>query len=59
MLARGKLNSVESKMSEALINSQISHEDFITIINEEKNYKELKESIRIIKGQEDKKIDID
>ena len=59
MLARGKLNSVESKMSEALINSQIINEDFKTIINEEKNYKELKESIRIIKGQEDKKIDID
>ena len=29
-----------------------------TIINEERNYRELKESIRMIKGQEDKKIDI-
>ena len=38
-----------------LLNDQISHEDFIAIINEEKNYRELKESIRIIKGQEDKK----
>ena len=55
MLARSKLNSIEGKISEALINNQISHEDFITIINEEKNYRELKESIRIIKGQEDKK----
>ena len=34
MLARSKLNSVESKVSEALINSKISHEDFLTIINE-------------------------
>ena len=59
MLARSKLNSIESKMSEALINNQISHEDFITIINEERNYRELKESIRMMKGQEDKKIDID
>ena len=58
MLARGKLNSIESKISEALINNQISHEDFITMINEERNYRELKESIRIVKGQEDKKIDI-
>ena len=32
MVARSKLNSVESKISEALINNQISHEDFITII---------------------------
>ena len=37
MLARGKLNSIESKISEALINNEISHEDFMTIINEEKN----------------------
>ena len=59
MLARSKLNSVESKISEALINNQISHEDLITIINEEINYRELKENIRMMKGQEDKKIDID
>ena len=58
MLARGKLNSIESKISEALIYNQINHEDFITMINEERNYRELKESIRIVKGQEDKKIDI-
>ena len=55
MLARSKLNSIENKISEALINNQISHEDLITIINEERNYRELKESIRMMKGQEDKK----
>ena len=43
MLARSKLNSIESKISEALINNEISHEDFMTIINEEKKYRELKE----------------
>ena len=62
MSARSKLNSIESKISEALINNQISHEDFLTIINEERNYRELTESIRMIKGQEGKKkkkIDID
>ena len=36
-LARSKLNSIESKISEALINNETSHEDFMTIINEEKN----------------------
>ena len=55
MLARSKLNSIESKTSEALMNNKISHEDFMTIITEERNYKELKESIRTIKGQEYKK----
>ena len=57
MLARIKLSSIEGKKSEALINSEISHEDFMTIINEEINYRELKENIRMMKGQEDKKID--
>ena len=59
MLARSELNSIESKISQALMNNQISHEDFMTIINEERNYRELKESIRMMKGQEDKKTDID
>ena len=57
MLVRS--NSIESKISEALINNQITHEDFMTIINEERNYRELKESIRMMKGQVDKNIDID
>ena len=39
MLARSKLNSIESKISEALINNEISHEDFMTIINEEMKYR--------------------
>ena len=51
MLARTKLNSIESKISEALINSEIGHEDFMTIINEEKKYRELKESIRMMNTQ--------
>ena len=38
MLARSKLTSIESEISEALINNEISHEDFMTIINEEKNF---------------------
>ena len=51
MLAGSKLNSIESKISEALINNEISHEDFMTIINEEKKYRELKESIRMMNSQ--------
>ena len=38
MLARSKLNSTESKISETLINSEISHEDFMTTSNKEKKY---------------------
>ena len=36
MLARSKLNSIEGKISEALMNNQISYEVFMIIINEEK-----------------------
>ena len=51
MLARSKLNSIKSKISEVLINNEISHEDFMAIINEEKKYQELRESIRMINSQ--------
>ena len=48
LLARRKLNRIESKISEALMNNENDHEDFLTIINEGKNFRELKESIRMI-----------
>ena len=49
ILAKSKLNSIKSEIYEAPINDEISHQDFVTIINEEKNYQELRESIRIRK----------
>ena len=55
VLARSKLNSIEIKISEALINNQINHEDFMKIINEKRNYRELKENIRIMKVKKIKK----
>ena len=51
MLARSKLSSIESKISEALINNEMSHEDFMMIINEEKKYRRLNESIRMMNSQ--------
>ena len=51
MLAKSKLNSIESEISEVLINNEIIHEDFMAIINQERNYRELKESIIVIKSQ--------
>ena len=37
MLARSKLIGIERKISKALIDNEIGHEDFETIINKEKN----------------------
>ena len=51
ILAGSKLNSIESKTSEALTNNEISHKDFMTILIEEKKYWELKESIRTMNSQ--------
>ena len=51
MLARRKLNSIETKISEGLINNEISHDDFMLIINEEKSYRKLKKSIRLMNSQ--------
>ena len=51
MLARSKLNSIESKISEALVHSEISHEDFMTIINEKNIYQQLNESIGMMNSQ--------
>ena len=51
MLARIKLNIIESKISKALMNNEISHEDFTTILNEENKYRELKESINMMISQ--------
>ena len=60
MLARSKLNSIESKISKALTKNEISHEDFMTVINEERNYRKLKESIRMINSlrSDSEKIDL-
>ena len=38
MLAKSKLNSIETLMSQALIDLDISHEEFKTIVNENEKY---------------------
>ena len=45
MLARSKLNSIESKISKAWMDNEISHEDFETIINEEENTENWKKTL--------------
>ena len=46
MLAKSKPNSIETLMSQALIDFDISHEEFKTIANEKEKYEQMKESIR-------------
>ena len=46
MLVKSKLNSIESLMPQALIDLDISHEEFKTIVNEKEKYDQMKESVR-------------
>ena len=54
MLAKSKLNSMETLMSQALIDLDISHKEFKTIANEKEKYEEMKENIRNIKSTDQK-----
>ena len=51
MLARSKLNSIETSTSKALMDYEVSHEEYQTIINGQEKYRKMKEDIRTIKSQ--------
>ena len=46
MLTKSKLNSIETRISRVLINMEISHEEFITILNEKGKYEKMKYNLR-------------
>ena len=52
MVAKSKLNCIETLMSQALIDLDRSHEEFKTIVNEKEKYEEMKESVRNIKSSD-------
>ena len=61
-LKRSKLKRIKTLLSQVLIDTEISHEEFITISNEKDEYEKMKENIRTTKSsyelnkEEDKKI---
>ena len=46
MLAKSKLNSIESLISQELIDMEVSHEEFITIFNEKDKYEKMRDNLR-------------
>ena len=46
MLAKGKLNSIETLISLALIDLEISQEEFVAIFKEKDKYEKMKENGR-------------
>ena len=51
MLAKSKLNSIETLLSQALIDMEISHEEFITILKERDKYEKMKGNLRSENGK--------
>ena len=47
MLAKSKFNSIDTLISQALIDMDISHEEFITILKEKDRYEMMKENLKI------------
>ena len=46
MVAKSKLNTIETLISQALIGMDISHEKFVTILNETDKYERIKDNLR-------------
>ena len=46
MLAKSKLNNIENLVSQALINMEISHEEYIAVLKEKDKYEKMKENLR-------------
>ena len=46
MLAKSKLKSIETLISQALIDMDISHKEFVTILKEKDKYEKMKDNLR-------------
>ena len=51
MLAKSKLNSIDVLISKALIDSGITHDEFVLINNALKEYEDMKEEIKNLKTE--------
>ena len=46
MLAKSKINSIETLLSQTLTDMEISHEEFLAIFKEKDKYEKMKENVR-------------
>ena len=51
MLAKSKLNSIDTLISQALIDMEISHEEFIAILKEKNRYEMMKDNLEDKNGE--------
>ena len=55
MLAKSKLNSFETLVSQALIDLEISHEEFITILKEKDENEKKEENVKDVSEKSEEK----
>ena len=55
MLAKSKLNNIETLVSQALIDMEINHEEFIIILKEKVKYEKMKENLRNVSDKLEEK----
>ena len=53
MLAKSKLDSIETLVSQALIDMEISHEEFNAIIREKEKYERMKENVKNVNEKQE------
>ena len=53
MLAKSKLNSIETLLSQALTDMEISHEEFLTIMKEKDKYEKMKENVKDVSEKQE------
>ena len=51
MLAKSKLNSIDTLISQVLIDMDISHEEFVTILKEKYRYEMMKDNLNNKNGE--------
>ena len=57
MVAKSKLNSIETLVSQALIDMEISHDEFIATFQEKDKYEKMKENVRSVSGKQENEIE--
>ena len=53
MLAKSKLISIDTLVSQALIDMEISHKEFVTISNERNKYEKMKENLKNVREKQE------
>ena len=53
LLLLKKLNSIETLVYPALVDKEISHQEFITILNEKDEYQRMEENVRTVKQKQE------